>query len=321
MSGTETNIGAKAEVERVSRRSHGGSAGVTRRGGGRFDRRFGWPWIFPAMIVSVGVLYYCIGYTGYISTLNWDGASPDRLAVGAHNYTQLFADPVFWKAIQHTAVFFVATFILQVALGLLFAVILHSRVGLRVVYKVFIFLPVVLAPATMAPVFRQIFAPDGQFNGVLRSLGLGHFAYAWLASPDTALMVIVAVAVWQSTGVVFVLYYASMSQIQPEVMEAARLDGAGNITMIRTIIWPGVRGTTLAIAILTAIGSLKTFDWPFLITQGGPSYGTEFLGTQIYRVSVALSQVGYGAAISIVLLVLALGTAVILNVAGRERKS
>lgn len=273
------------------------------------------------MIVSVGVLYYCIGYTGYISTLDWDGASPEKLSVGAHNYTQLFTDPVFWKAIQHTAVFFIATFLLQVALGMLFAVILHSKVRLRVIYKVFIFLPVVLASATMAPVFRQIFSPDGQFNGVLRTFGLGRFATVWLANPNTALMVVIAVAVWQSTGVVFVLYYAAMGQIQPEVMEAARLDGAGNITVIRSIIWPGVRGTTLAIAILTAIGSLKTFDWPFLITQGGPSYGTEFLGTQIYRVSVALSQVGYGAAISIVLLVLALGTAIVLNIVGREGRS
>jgi ABC-type sugar transport system permease subunit len=172
----------------------------------------------------------------------------------------------------------------------------------------------------MAPVFRQIFAPDGQLNGLLQAVGFKNFGFAWLANANTALMVIIAVAVWQSTGICFVLYYAAMSQIQPEILEAARLDGAGNFTVIRSIIWPGVRGTTVAIAILTAIGSLKTFDWPYLITGGGPFYATEFLGTQIYRVSVALSQVGYGAAISIVLLVLALGTAVIFNFVGREKR-
>ena len=77
-----------------------------------------------------------------------------------------------------------------------------------------------------------------------------------------------------------------------------------DLRIIASIVWPGVRGTTIAIAILSAIGSLKTFDIPFLITGGGPSYATEFLGTLIYRVSVSFSQVGYGAAISIVLLVL-----------------
>jgi ABC-type sugar transport system permease subunit len=287
--------------------------------GNRSDRRFGFPWILPAMIVSVGVLYYCIGYTGYISTLNWDGASPEPVPVGAQNYTRLFQDPVFWKSVAHTGIFFVVTFTVQVGLGMFFAILLHSKVRLGVLYKVLIFIPVVLAPATMSPVFRQIYAPDGQLNGVIRALGFHDFSYAWLADQNTALIAVMSAAIWQSTGVVFVLYYAAMSQIETELMEAARLDGAGNFRIIRSIIWPGVRGTTLAIAILTAIGSLKTFDWPFLITQGGPSYATEFLGTQIYRVSVALSQVGYGAALSIVLLVLALGVAIILNLAGKEK--
>lgn len=271
------------------------------------------------MVVSVGVLYYCIGYTGYISTLSWDGASPQPILVGGQNYTRLFADPVFWKSIAHTGIFFVVTFAVQVGLGMFFAILLHSKLRLGVVYKVLIFIPVVLAPATMAPVFRQIYAPDGQLNQVLRALGLQDFDYAWLADQNTALIVVMSVAIWQSTGVVFVLYYAAMSQIETEIMEAARLDGAGNLRIILSVIWPGVRGTTLAVAILTAIGSLKTFDWPFLVTQGGPAYGTEFLGTQIYRVSVALSQVGYGAALSIVLLVLALTVAIVLNVAGKEK--
>jgi raffinose/stachyose/melibiose transport system permease protein len=126
------------------------------------------------------------------------------------------------------------------------------------------------------------------------------------------------VQIWQSTGVVFVLYYAAIGQIEHSVIEAARIDGAGDFRIMTSIVWPGVRGTTLAIAILSAIGSLKTFDIPFLITGGGPSYATEFLGTLIYRVSVAFSKVGYGAAISIVLLVLAMGAAIIINTGGRR---
>ena len=287
----------------------------------RKGRNAGLPWILPALIVSVGVLYYCIAYTGYISTLKWDGASPRKTFVGADNYTKMIADPVFWKSLSHTLVFFVVTFSAQVLLGFVFAAILHSRVRLRGLYKVFIFIPVVIAPATTAPIFRQIYAPDGPLNTVLQLLGLSDFSFAWLANETTALIVVMSVAIWQSTGIVFVLYYAAMSQIDTEILEAARLDGAGDLHVLGSIVWPGVRGTTLAIAILTAIGSLKTFDIPFLITQGGPTYSTEFLGTQIYRVSVALSQVGYGAALSVVLLILALTMAIVLNVGGRERKA
>jgi len=270
------------------------------------------------MLFSVGLIYYCIFYTGYISTLDWDGASPLQENVGTANYTRMLSDHVFWASLRHTVVFFIVTFTVQVALGLTFACLLHSRLYLRTIYKVLIFIPVVLATATTAPVFRQIFAPDGQLNDILHAVGLGDLAQPWFANGTIALAIVMWVQIWQSTGVVFVLYFAAISHIEPEILEAARIDGAGDLRVLASIIWPGVRGTTIAIAILTAIGSLKTFDIPFLITGGGPSYATEFLGTMIYRVSVSLSQVGYGAALSVVLLILAVGAAIIINAGGRR---
>ncbi len=269
-------------------------------------------------MVSVGLLYYCIFYTAYLSTLNWDGTSPLQESAGAANYVKMLSDPVFWGALSHTVVFFVVSLVVQVVLGMVFASLLHSRLYLKTLYKVLIFIPVVLATATTAPVFRQIYAPDGTLNGVLGAVGLGGLAQTWLSNPTISLLIVISVQVWQSTGVVFVLYFAAFGQIEPEIVEAARLDGAGDFQILRSIVWPGVRGTTIAIAILTAIGSLKTFDIPYLVTGGGPSYGTEFLGTEIYRVSISFAQVGYGAALSMVLLVLALAAAVIINVGGRR---
>jgi raffinose/stachyose/melibiose transport system permease protein len=217
-------------------------------------------------------------------------------------------------------VFFVVTFVAQTVLGLVFAVLLHSRVKLAVVYKVIIFIPVVLAPAITAPVFRGIFAPDGQFNWLLEHVGLGFLAQPWLGQESTALPVLMAITVWQWTGLTFVLYFAAMGQIDQSVIEAARIDGAGNFRTLVHVIWPGVRGTTLAMAILSAIGALKTFDIPYLVTVGGPNYATEFLGTYIYRKTIPQSHVGYGAALSIILLVLALVMALILQVRGGERR-
>ena len=104
----------------------------------------------------------------------------------------------------------------------------------------------------------------------------------------------------------FILYFAAMTQIDREVIEAARLDGASNLMVARRIVWPSARGTTIALAMLSVIGALKTFDVPYLVTLGGPNYATEFLGTFIYRVSIPQAEVGYGAALSIMLLILAL---------------
>ena len=282
----------------------------------------GLPWILPALVLCVGLIYYCIGDTGYISTLNWDGISPNPQHVGVQNFTSIFHDPVFWGAVRHTVIFYVVTFTVQTALGLLFAVLLHSRVKLAVIYKVIIFIPVVLAPAIMAPVFRVMFSPTGQFDSVLQHLGLGFLAQPWLAQTSTALPTIMAITVWEWTGVTFVLYYAAISQIDSSIMEAARLDGAGNARIIRSIIWPSVSGTTMALATLGAIGALKTFDVPYLVSGGsmGPNDATQFFGTYIYQMTITLDHVGYGAALSIILLVIAVIFGVALQVSGRKRR-
>lgn len=280
----------------------------------------GLPWILPALILSVGLIYYCIAYTGFLSTLNWDGASPERESVGLRNYSSIAVDPVFWKAITHTVVFFIVTFAVQTILGLVFATLMHSKIKLGVVYKVIVFVPVVLAPAIMAPVFRQLFAANGQFNWVLEHLGLGALAQPWIGQESTALPVIMVITIWQWTGLTFVLYYAAMSQIDQSLIEAARIDGAGNLRVLASIIWPGVRGTTVALGILGAIGALKTFDVPWLVTIAGPNNATQFLGTYIYQMTIQRAHVGYGAALSIILLVVALVMAVVLQAAARERK-
>lgn len=280
----------------------------------------GYLWLVPALALSVGLIYYSVGYTGYMSTLDWDGVSPASRSVGAQNYVDALRDPIFWTAIRNTVVFFVFSFAIQTALGILFAAIMHSKIKLAVLYKIVIFLPVVLAPSIMAPVFRQIFSANGQVNQFLEAIGLGFLAHPWLADSATALPILMVVTIWHHTGLTFILYFAAMGQIEPEVMEAARIDGAGNLRALWSIVLPGVRGTTVAIFILSIIGALKTFDIPYLVTLGGPNYATEFLGTLIYRESIPLANAGYGAAISIILLVLALGLAMIVNVRGQRKE-
>jgi raffinose/stachyose/melibiose transport system permease protein len=279
----------------------------------------GLPWILPAIVLIVGLIYFSIGYTGYVATLDWNGfilSSPTH--VGAANFTKMVGDSVFWNAIGHTAYFYVITFSVQTAIGFVFAAIMHSRVRLGAIYKVIVFVPTVLAPATMAPVFRQIFDVDGQFNWLLSHVGLDTLTQPWLAEPSTAMAVVMAITVWQWTGLTFILFYAAMSQIDPEILEAARIDGAGNIRALRSIVWPMCRGTTSALAMLGLIGALKTFDIPYLVTKGGPNHGTEFLGTYIYQTMVQQKHFGYAAAISVALLVLAIGGGVLMSMRNRR---
>jgi len=274
----------------------------------------GVPWVLPAIVLVIGLIYFPIGYLGYASTLDWNGfilSTPT--SIGDANYAKMFGDPVFWNALWHTVLFYLITFSVQTFIGFTFAGVMHSRIRLANAYKTIVFIPVVLAPATMAPVFRQVFDQFGQFNWLLSNIGLGSLTRPWLADPTTAMPVVMFITVWEWTGLTFILYYAAMSQLNPEILEAARVDGASSFRVLRSIVWPMCKGTTAALAVLGLIGALKTFDIPYLVTHGGPNHATEFLGTYIYYVMAQQKHFGYAATLAIALLVLAVAGGVLLR--------
>ncbi|GAB2023168.1 sugar ABC transporter permease [Pseudolactococcus yaeyamensis] len=279
----------------------------------------GLPWILPAFVFVVGLIYYSIFYTFNLSALDWNGLDLIKESVGLDNYKHAFTDPVFWKAIQNTVIFFIITFVIQNALAFLFAAVLHTKVKLATFHKCLIFIPTILAPATMAPVFRLLFSPQGLLQDVFNALHIG-ITVDWLSKPNSAILILMIITIWQFTGMSFILYYAAMSQIDKEMLEAAHLEGASVFRTLRSIVFPNCRGTTISLAMLGLIGALKTFDIPYLVTTGGPNHATEFLGTYIYRQGIRQAHLGYAAAISVILLVLAIGGAILMNSVNKEGK-
>jgi raffinose/stachyose/melibiose transport system permease protein len=276
-------------------------------------------WIVPAFVLSVGVIYFCIGYSGLLSVQEYRGGIGAGTFIGVENYKNALTNPLFWGALKNTLVFFVVVSAVQITMGIVFAALLHSKVRCAVIFKVIIFLPVVIAPAIMSPVHRRVFATEGAINWILEHMGLGAIAQPWLAQTSTSLFVIIGVQIWCSIGFAFILFFASMGQIEPEILEAARIDGASNLRILRSLVVPSVRGTIFALLILNVITSLKLFDYPYLLTRGGPVYSSDFLGTYIHREAVALTNLGYAAALAILLLVLAIGAAVTMSLRARER--
>jgi raffinose/stachyose/melibiose transport system permease protein len=256
----------------------------------------------PAIALVFGIVYAGVLYTGYTSTLDWDGISPTPEQVGAGNYREMLGDDVFWATLRHLVVFFLLTIPAQMLLGFLIALLLQTRVRGAVLVKACVFVPVVLAPAVVGTAFRQLLAADGAFNTALEAIGLGSLAHPWLADPATALYAVAAINVWQWTGFSFLLYQAALSQIDDSLLEAARLDGAGVFRSIVSIIAPLLRGTHLTLLVVGCIGSLKTFDLVYVLTGGGPSRSTELLTTYVYSRTVSQFDVGYSAALTMVLL-------------------
>ena len=268
-------------------------------------------WLIPAVALVVGIVYYSVADTFRVSFLDWDGISPQPRSVGIDNYRQLWQDEIFHASVRHLLLFGVVTVFVSIALGLMFAVMLHSQVRCKGVYKVLIFVPVVISPAATAPVFRQLVSEDGAVHAVMSKVGLDGLFTPWLASPTYALWVLMFIGVFHLVGFNFVFYYASISQLDESVIEAARCDGAGTFLIVARIVLPMMRGTTYALLVLGFIGALRTFDVPFLVTGGGPARSTEFPGTYLYQQAIQNFHAGYGAAIAVVLTLAALLLAVL----------
>ncbi|RLP77067.1 sugar ABC transporter permease [Mycetocola tolaasinivorans] len=280
----------------------------------------GFMWILPALIISVGLIYYSIAYSGFLSFFSWGGGRQHLKPVGLDNYTEIFSDPVFWMAIRNTVIYFVVVFTVQVIGGVLFAAAMHSRVIMANVYKVIIVIPIVVAPATMAPAHIQVWQSDGTLNRILEAIGLGDLAQSWIGQSTTSLLVVILVGCWGSIGFGFILYFGAMTQIDPEMLEAGRIDGAGNFRILFSLVLPNVRSITISLAILNLITALKLFDSVWLITQGGPAHSSEFLGTMIYsETSGASRDLGYASALSIILMLIAVATSIIVQRSSRER--
>lgn len=274
------------------------------RAGGRVE-----PYLFvaPIVILSGLVLYYSIAFTVRISLSEWNGLDPTMTFVGLRNFADLLSDRVLGISLLNNLCFMVFTVAIQAAIGLLVATLLVSKPRFSSLFKGIFFMPVVMAPIIIAAIFRIMMDANlGSINGILRSVGLGFMAAPWLGDSRFALASIIVVNVFEWMGFSMILYYAGLLAIPKEIYESATVDGAGFWKTFRSITLPLVRGTTSTLIVLGIIGSLKTFDIVYLLTNGGPGVSTEFLTTFLYKRQFEEFKSGSAAAIGVVILVLAL---------------
>ena len=263
-------------------------------------------YLLPALVLIVGVIHVGIVSNISYSTLDWNGITPNGKPVGGANYLKLLGDPIFWTSLRNTFIFAAATIALQMFFGFFLAVLVRTRTMLRGVLRTLAFVPVVLAPAVVATSFRFLLTPDGAINDVLSGLTGQNIEHPWLADPATALFAIVLINVWQFTGYSFLIYDAAMGQIDHAVIEAGLIDGASTGQMLRRIVAPLLSGSHLVLIVLGVISSLKTFDLVYLTTAGGPGTTTQVITGYIYKQVIQQFHAGYGAALSVTLVAIAL---------------
>lgn len=224
--------------------------------------------------------------------------------VGLENYTNLLADPKFWKSLGNTAYFVLVGVPLTLVLGLVIANALSRGITrFRTAFRVGYYLPVITSIVAIAIVWRFLLNPDvGLINLLLKNVGIE--GPAWLANPTLAMPSIIAMAVWRNVGFAMVVFIAGMQAIPAVLYEAAAIDGAGRWKAFRYVTLPMLRPTILFMLVITTIGYLQLFEEPFVMTDGGPLDATLSVTMYMYQQGFEFFHQGYASAIAYVLFVI-----------------
>ncbi|BDZ42115.1 sugar ABC transporter permease [Paraoerskovia sediminicola] len=296
-----------ADVTTVTGR--GASRPVRRAVPRRPARRDGPAWvpyafIAPALLLYGAFLLYPLVRAAQFSLFDWNGIGAAEF-VGLANYVDIVHDERLREAFWHALVLVFFYAILPLCIGLVLAALLtRAKVRGLGFFRTVIFLPQVIAMVVVAVTWRQIYAPDGPLNGLLRAVGLGSLARPWLGDYTFTLPAVGLIGTWVSTGLVTVLLMAGMSRVSPDLYEAARLDGAGPVQEFFAITLPAVRGEITVALTLTIVAALKTFDLVYVTTSGGPGTSTTVPSYEVYRRAFELGEVGSAAAIGVTLTIL-----------------
>jgi N-acetylglucosamine transport system permease protein len=268
--------------------------------------------------------------TFQIAMTDWRGLTPEYRFVGLDNFATLLKDRHVWNALKNNAILLVVLPVVTIALGLFFASMLsiggrRRSAGVQAVrgsalYRVVYFFPQVLSVAVIGLLWKEMYAPDGLVNGMLRGIGLAGFARSWLGYPGTALCCILTVMVWSNVGFYIVLFTAGIDSIPRDIYEAALLDGADRLTILLRLTVPLLWDTIQVAWVYLAILALDGFALVQIITNGGPWFSSDVIGLRLYNTAFDELKFGYASAIGVVMFFLTLSVAVLLlRLTRRER--
>lgn len=267
--------------------------------------------VAPALLFYAVVVLYPTVAGGLYAFTDWTGQRTTPNVVGLDNFAELLSSPPARAALANTLVIAVCTTVVQTVIGLALALALHSRLASRHVLRTLFFAPALLPPVIIGFLWQYVLTPEGPLNGALTAAGLDALTRNWLGDSSLALPAVIAVIIWQNTGLTMVIYLAGLQGVPAELLEAAEIDGAGRWQRLRHVTIPMLLPATTIATSLTLIGSLKLFDQVYVMTGGGPGYATETLSVVMYKEAFVSGRYGYSAAIALVLTMIVFALALV----------
>ncbi len=271
--------------------------------------------IIPIALLLVFSYYPLLKMIQY-SLTDWDGFSPSSHFVGLQNYKTVFTNPTYFSVFRTSLYYFIATFF-QLGLALLFATLLSFKVKFANFWKGILFFPYLLNGVAIGFIFLYFYKQNGTLDTVMNFIGLKDQIHLWLGDRSINNISLAFTSIWRYTGFNFLIFLGVIQSINPEVYEAAEMDGANRWAQFKYIIIPGIKEILFLNIILGVSGSLSVFDIPYIMTSG--SNGTNTFVIQTIDTAFKYNKLGLASAMAIVLLAIVVVVTVIQRVATREK--
>ncbi|MET8638867.1 MULTISPECIES: sugar ABC transporter permease [unclassified Streptomyces] len=289
-----------------------------RRRGGLNTPRLLWltvPSLVWFAVFSVGPLVAMF----VIATLRWKGLIYEPSYVGTANIRHVFGDPVFHDALRNSTVQVAVVIPVMIPLAFMLGYHLSTKPRGYRVLSVLYFSPGLISISITGMIFYGVLSPNGGVNGLLNTLGLDSLAHSWLADPGTALPSLIAIDLWRGVGWTAVLFAARLAGVPGEVIEAARIDGAGRLRIMWQIVFPMVKDYVRTLTMLQFLWTLFTSAaLILLLTKGGPGTSSTTLSYLVYEKAFSQSDLGYSQVVGVVLLLIGIAGMLLIRVLMRS---
>ena len=253
-----------------------------------------WAFVSPSVLIILGLSVVPVLWSLLLSFQSNDLVSPSSW-VGLDNYQALAADPAFAAAVKHTLLYTLCYVPLSVVGGLAIALMLDRRIRFIGLYRTLVFVPFVVSAAAQGVLFSFVLDPEfGVANSLLHKLGLP--AQGFFSDPGQALYLLVGISLWSGTGFCVIVYLAGLQGVSAELVEAARIDGAGRAGVLRHVVLPSLTPVTVFLVLFQTINALQVFDLVFVTTKGGPLGSTTVIVYFIWEKAFKTFTAGYSAA-------------------------
>lgn len=265
---------------------------------------FGYALLAPQMIGFTAVGVVAIVWVFWLSLHDVNALSGSQKFVGLDNYARIFSDPSMITVVPNTLLFACVLSIAGTVGALVLALLLNQRLRGTTVFRSVVFMPALVTMVAWALAWNFIVQPQGLLDAILDTVGID--GPPWLRGGWLTLVVFAVIQVTKNIGINMMILLGALQGVQQDLIDAARMDGAGPLRVVRSVILPQISPAILMVFMLTTVASFKVFEVVLLLTEGGPGVQSSVLSFEIYKQGFLLNDAGYASALAVLLFVLIL---------------